>query len=109
MITYDWNCKTVDVIPTKDGLTNVIFQVHWIVTGTSDDDEPITSTMIGVESLDTDNITDFTSFEDITNEQVTAWVINKMGDEKVSMIKETINKNIEEIKNPSSITMTIAY
>ncbi|MDB4378179.1 hypothetical protein N9Z41_00265 [bacterium] len=86
----------------------MIFQVHWIVTGTSDDTEPITSTMIGVESLDTDNITDFTSFEDITNEQVTAWVTNKMGDEKVSMIKETINIQIEEIKNPKQITMTIA-
>ena len=108
MITYDWNCKTVDVMPAKDGFNNVIFQVHWIVTGISDDAEPITATVYGVESLDTDNITNFISFENITNEQVATWVIDKMGDYRVSKIEENINKQINEIKNPSSITMTIA-
>jgi len=108
MITYDWNCKTVDVMPAKDGFNNVIFQVHWIVTGTSDDEEPVSATVYGVESLDIDSITNFTSFENITNEQVATWVIDKMGDYRVSKIEDNINKQINEIKNPSRVTMTIA-
>lgn len=108
MITYDWNCKTVDIYPEKSGFNNVIFQVHWIVTGTSDDAEPILATAYGVELLDTDNITNFTSFENVTNNQVTTWVMDKMGYYRVSKIEENINKQINEIKNPSRITMTIA-
>jgi hypothetical protein len=30
MITYDWNCKTVDVHPQEEGKTNVVYNVHWI-------------------------------------------------------------------------------
>lgn len=107
MITYDWNCKNVEVIPEKDGFTNVIFRVYWVVTGTSDDSEPIIATMFGVESLNTDNITDFIPFEDITNEQVTSWVTNNIGDEEVASIKEDINRQIEQVKNPKPIIMTI--
>ena len=37
MITYDWNCKTVDVHPQEEGETDVVYNVHWIVTGTKED------------------------------------------------------------------------
>lgn len=107
MTTYDWNCKNVEVIPEKDGFTNVISHVHWVLRGKSDDTEPIIATMFGVESLDTDNITDFISFEDITNEQVTSWVTNNFGDEEVASIKEDVDKQIEQVKNPKRIIMTI--
>ena len=36
MITYDWNCKTVDVHPQEEGETDVVYNVHWIVTGVDD-------------------------------------------------------------------------
>ena len=31
--TYEWNCKTVDVHPTEGEYTDVVYNVHWIVTG----------------------------------------------------------------------------
>ena len=37
MITYDWNCKKVDVHPQKEGETDVVYNVHWIVTGVDGD------------------------------------------------------------------------
>ena len=36
MITYTWNCKTVDVYPLYETHTDVVYKVHWNVTGTSD-------------------------------------------------------------------------
>ena len=39
-VTYEWNCKTVDVHPTKGSETDVVYNVHWIVTGVSDELDP---------------------------------------------------------------------
>ena len=38
--TYDWNCATVDCYPTDGEYTDVVYNVHWIVTGTSDTLDP---------------------------------------------------------------------
>jgi hypothetical protein len=27
--TYTWDCKTVDVYPTHDGHSDVVYVVHW--------------------------------------------------------------------------------
>ena len=37
---YNWNCKTVDVHPIEDNETDVVYNVHWIVTGVSDELDP---------------------------------------------------------------------
>ena len=34
--TYDWNCRTVDCYPTDESYTDVVYNVHWRVTGISD-------------------------------------------------------------------------
>ena len=38
--TYTWDCKTVDVYPTNQEETDVVYNVHWIVTGTSSELDP---------------------------------------------------------------------
>ena len=35
MITYNWNCKTVDAYVEEAGNDDVVYNVHWIVTGTT--------------------------------------------------------------------------
>ena len=37
MATYDWNCKKVDIHPQEEGKTNVVYNVHWVVTGVDGD------------------------------------------------------------------------
>ena len=61
MTTFNWNCRTVDVYPTDETYADVVYNVHWIVTGTSDQldpqDNPYTATNIGTQTLNTsDNI-----------------------------------------------------
>ncbi len=111
MITYDWNCKTVDVHPQAEGETNVVYNVHWIVTGTSDQVDPegnaYTSTSIGTQVLDTSTITDFIPFADLTNAEVVQWTKDTMGTEQVDAIEAGIESSISEEINPTSITMTI--
>ena len=58
--TYNWNCKTVDCYPTDGQYTDVVYNVHWIVTGTSDTLDPegnaYTATSIGTETISTSDL-----------------------------------------------------
>ena len=111
MITYDWNCKTVDVHPQEAGETDVVYNVHWIVTGTSDqldpEGEPYTATNIGTQVVPLDESTPFVPFSDLTNDIVVGWTKDAMGEEQVQAIETSIASQIEELINPTSVTMTI--
>ena len=111
MITYDWNCKTVDVHPQEEGETDVVYNVHWIVTGTSDKlnskGNPYSSTNIGTQIISLDPETPFIPFEDLTNEIIVEWTQDAMGEEQVTNIESRIASSIELLINPTSITLTI--
>ena len=111
MTTFNWNCKTVDVYPTDETYADVVYNVHWIVTGTSDQldpqDNPYTATSIGTQTLSTSDITDFIPFEDLTNEEVVAWTQAAMGEEQVAQIEANIEAQIENLITPTSLTLTI--
>ena len=77
-VTYSWDCKTVDVYPSKDELSNVVYNVHWRLTATKDENS---ATSIGTEMVSVDDIdpSSFVAFEELTNEIVTSWVESSMG------------------------------
>ena len=104
MITYDWNCKTVDVHPQEEGETDVVYNVHWIVTGTEGD---YTATSIGTQTVAVDPETPFIPFDELTNEVVVGWCKEAMGEEQVAQIEATIAAAIEDQINPSSVTLVI--
>ena len=110
--TYTWDCKTVDVYPTNQDQTDVVYNVHWIVTGTSDtldaDDVAYASTSIGTQSLDITDLSDFSAFADLTNASVTAWVKEAMGADQVTSLETGIDAAITALITPPSVTMTIA-
>ena len=112
MTTINWNCKTVDVYPTEGDYTDVVYNVHWIVTGTSDqldsEGNPYTGRVIGTEMLDTSTITDFVPFADLTNETIVAWTKAAMGAERVAEIEANIESQIDALITPTSVTMTIS-
>ena len=111
MVTYDWNCKTVDAYPQDGEYTDLVYNVHWIVTGTSDELKPdgtaYSATNIGTQTLDVSDVTEFIPFEDLTNEQVVAWTKEAMGEEQVASIETSIASQIENLIHPTSVTLTI--
>jgi hypothetical protein len=101
----DWNCKTVDYYNHEhNGHEQVIYNVHWRVT--KEDDEFIGSSY-GTQSLNTEDIQDFIPFDEVTSEMVEGWVKNAMGEEEVSNIESSLDQQIEDQKNPTSITVTL--
>jgi hypothetical protein len=104
MITYNWNCKTVDVHPQEEGEINVVYNVHWIVTGVDGD---YSATNIGTQIVPLSEGDTFIPFEDLTNEIVVGWTKEAMGEEQVAQIEATIAAAIEDQVNPSSVTLII--
>ena len=111
MTIYNWNCRTVDAYPQDGDNTDVVYNVHWIVTGISDQldskGNPYSATNIGTQVLNTSDITDFIPFEDLTNEEVVAWTQSAMGEEQVASIEANIQSQIDNLINPTSVTLTI--
>ena len=104
MITYDWNCKTVDVHPQEEGETDVVYNVHWIVTGVDGD---YSATNIGTQVVTLDPESTFIPFKDLTNEIVVGWTKEAMGEDQVDQIETSIAGQIAEKENPTSVTMVI--
>jgi len=111
MVTYDWNCKTVDCYPEQNNEADVVYNVHWIVTGVSDQKDTqgnfYSATNIGTQTLDTSQITNFIPFEDLTNDEVVAWTKGAMGATQVTAIETNIDKQIQDLITPTSVTLVI--
>ena len=103
-INYKWDCKTVDV-KTIDGNEDTVFNVHWRLTG--EDDSNNASTVYGTQTLDTTDLSSFTAFTDLTNEQITGWVESALGEDKVTEYKTYITNQIAELVTPTQETKTI--
>lgn len=112
MTTFNWNCKTVDVYPAEGEYTDVVYNVHWIVDGVSDEldhqGNPYTGRVIGTQILDTSTITDFVPFADLTNEIAVGWTKDAMGAERVAEIEANLQAQIDALITPTSVTMTIS-
>ena len=100
----EWDVKTVDVYPTKADHSNVIYNVHWRVSKTEED---YSASSYGTESLNTDELGSFIDFDSVTTEEVQAWVIAAMGEEKINKLEANLAAQIEDQKNPTSETKTI--
>jgi len=111
MITYNWNCKTVDAYVEKDNEADVVYNVHWRVTGISDtmdpEDNPYQATSIGTQTLNSDPESEFIPFDQVTNEEVVAWTQEAMGEEQVAQIEAGIASQIESLIHPTTITLTV--
>lgn len=104
MINYTWDCKTVDVRPVEDSLTDVVYNVHWKLTGVKED---WAWTSIGTQWLGLASDSEFIPFDELTEEIIEAWVISAIGEEEVEAIKAGIAAQLEEKENPTSVTKTI--
>ena len=109
--TYSWNCRTVDCYPTFDEQSDVVYNVHWRLTATSDqvdsNDNPYVASVYGTQAISTDDIENFIPFADLTNTIVTGWVEDIWGEDKVAEMKTNLDNNINDQINPTSVTLQI--
>jgi hypothetical protein len=110
-ISYTWDVNTVDVYPTEEGHSNVIYNVHWRLNATDTqvdaEGNPYTASVYGTQVLDTSDLSDFTDFDNVTSSQVQGWVESAMGAEEVQSLKDGLDANIAGQITPTSISKTL--
>ncbi len=107
-ISYEWNVNTVDVYPTDEDHTNVIYNVHWRInatdTGVDRRGNPYPARDKGGGSGGPPGTPDFTDFDSVTAAQVQGWVEGAMGEEEVQSLKDSLDAKIADEINPTSET-----
>jgi len=103
---FTWSFEKLEVSANPlQGLDDVILQVHWRCTGTSDDSPPLTETVYGSVVLDSPDPEEFTDFNDITKDQLIEWVVPKIGDGATKeAVENMIGEKIELMRNPPTVS-----
>ena len=104
-INYTWDVSTVDV-KEIDGNADTVFNVHWRLTGTDDANDESAS-VYGTIGLDTEDLSDFIAFADLTVSDVQGWVEAAMGEEEVQAKKDSLDATIAELVTPTVQTKQV--
>ena len=67
-INYSWNVSNVET-QTIDSNDDVIINVHWVLKA-EDDNTNITKTVIGLQKLDTSDLSNFVELDNVTEPQI---------------------------------------
>jgi hypothetical protein len=104
--TYSWQINALDTYPSQEDLTDVVYNIHWGLTATSDqtdaDGNAYIANSIGTQTVAAPDADDYTAFEDLTQEIVEAWL--EASDLDVEAIKEGLDTQIVEKITPTSVT-----
>lgn len=105
-ITYTWTVIQMDCYPEVDGETDVVFTVHWTLTGT---DGTYTGSVYGSQAVSIDPSVPFTPYADLTEAQVIGWVQGAMGAKQVSAYEDSVAGQIANQINPPVVTPPLPW
>ena len=105
-ITNTWSVMQMDCYPEVDGETDVVFTVHWTLTGS---DGTYTGYVYGSQAVSVDPESPFTPYADLTQEQVISWVKNAMGEEQVTVYEQNVAAQISDQIAPPVVTPSLPW
>lgn len=104
--TYSWSIYALDTYPSQDSLTDVVHNIHWGMTATSDqtdaDGIAYVVNCIGTQTIAAPDSGDYTAFSDLTQEIVEAWL--EASDIDLDAIKAGLDAQLVEKITPTSVT-----
>lgn len=104
--TYTWSVIQMDAYPELDGNTDVVFTVHWTLTGT---DGTHTAGVYGSVGVTVDPDAPFTPYVDLTQEQVISWVQSALGAEQVATYEANVAKQVDNLAYPPVVTPPLPW
>ena len=100
--TYSWRINALDAKIHEDDLDNVIYTVHYTLTGQDDSEESVSASSIGTLGVQYNPENPFISYDDLTKEDVVGWLEDGLD---VDSMKESLDNQIELKKNPVDETL----
>ena len=113
MVNYNWNCVNVDAYVEQSGNADVVYKVHWILTGSETvpdaEGNPVLyeANQIGVQLLDTSEIINFIPWDQVTEVEVEAWTKAAMGEQQVLALETYIASQVALMITPVSISLMV--
>ena len=105
-ITNTWAVVQMDCYPELDGDTDVVFTVHWTLTGVDGD---YSGSVYGSQAVTLDPSAPFTPYADLTEAQVIGWVWDAMGAEQVAAYEANVAGQIANQINPPVVTPPLPW
>ena len=103
-IAYNWNVSQLDCYPDVDGEVDVVFTVHWNLTGT---DGTYSGSVYGTVGVTLDAEVPFTPYSDLTLDQVLGWVWDSGVDKDAS--EANVAQQIANQINPPVVTPPLPW
>ena len=103
-MTYDWFFSSLDVRPSAEGQTDVVYCIHWRFGG--DDGSGHSAFVYGQTGCTYTEGDPFIPFADLTKSDVEGWTTTNLGDDQVDALKAQIDGMIAEEITPTTEAMT---
>lgn len=98
-MTTTWKIVNLERLTQLGDHTDVVNNVHW--EAIDQDADGNSGRVYGSQLISTDDLSSFTAYEELTEDQVIAWVKEALGEDRVSEIETNIQDQIAELANPS--------
>lgn len=98
-MTATWTATNLDYYTSLDDHTDVVYVVHWNCQ--DEDADGNIGRCYGTVGLSTDDLSDFTAYADITEEQAIGWAKDALGADEVAATEANVAAQIAEKENPT--------
>jgi hypothetical protein len=95
-----WKINQLDYTVSLDGKTNVVNNIHWDCTDKDADDNH--GRTYGSQGIQTDDLSDFINYSDITEANAIAWLKDALGEDGISDQEAAVAAQIAVLQTPVS-------
>lgn len=105
-ITYNWTIVQMDAYPEYEGKTDVVFTVHWTLSGT---DGVYAGSVYGSVATTLAEGSTYTPYDKLTEDQVVGWVKDALGEKQVADYEANVAQQIADQANPPVVTPPLPW
>ena len=98
-----WKVVNLDYTKSLSGKTNVVTDVHWKAEDVKTSGGKSYPAMEkGSVSLDTSDLSSYTAYDDVTEENAVGWAKDALGSDEVTAVEERIASSIDAQENTTT-------
>ena len=101
-----WKIDALNCKPSFDGKTNVVETIHWRLNGVDGD---YATSVYGSQGVTYIEGSPFTDYNSLTEETVIEWLKDALGAEQVATYEESVNGQLEALKNPTVVNPPLPF
>lgn len=105
---YTWSIQQLECVPSLDGLTNVVKFVIWRLHAGSQDGR-FGAVNQGKLEVGEPSPSNFTPYNDLTEQEVIAWVQGTLGQQAINAMIAALDQQIDDQENPKIITKPLPW